>query len=109
LDYLIRSKQNLIIIEAKKGDIDKGFNQLAAELIALDKYEDEKSYLIYGAVTIGELWRFAILNRKTKYITKDIQNFTIPEDVETIFRILVGITESVFLPLGSDLSPLCSD
>ncbi len=41
LDYLIRNKQELIVIEAKKGDIDKGFNQLAAELIALDKYEDE--------------------------------------------------------------------
>lgn len=94
LDYLIRSKQSLLIIEAKKGDIDKGFNQLAAELIALDKYEDEDSNgLLYGTVTIGELWRFGILNRKTKHITKDIHSFTIPEDVEKIFRILLGITE----------------
>jgi len=94
LDYLIRSKQNIVIIEAKKGDIDKGFNQLSAELIAFDKYDDESRTLIYGAVTIGELWRFSILNRKTKNITKDIHSFTIPEDVETIFKVLVGITES---------------
>jgi len=94
LDYLIRSKQSLIVIEAKKGDIDKGFNQLAAELIALDKYEDENgSLLLYGAITIGEMWRFSILNRKAKHITKDIHSFTIPEDVETVFRVLAGITE----------------
>lgn len=93
LDYLIRSEQSLVIIEAKKGDIEKGFNQLAAELIALDKYEDKNSDLVYGAITIGELWRFGILNRKTKCITKDIHSFTIPEDVETVFRVLVGITE----------------
>ncbi|MBF0398912.1 MAG: hypothetical protein HQK78_19195 [Desulfobacterales bacterium] len=93
MDYLIRSKQEIVIIEAKKGDIDKGFNQLAAELIALDKYEDENNNLLYGAITIGEMWRFSILNRKTKHITKDIHSFTVPEDVEIIFRILVGITE----------------
>lgn len=36
----MRFKQELIIIEAKNGDLDKGFNQLAAEMIALDQYED---------------------------------------------------------------------
>jgi len=93
LDYFIRSRQSLIVIEAKKGDLEKGFNQLAAELIALDKYEDENSSLVYGAITIGEMWRFTVLNRKTKHITRDIHSFTIPEDVETVFRVLLGITE----------------
>jgi hypothetical protein len=94
LDYLVRSKQELIVIEAKKGDIDKGFNQLAAELIALDKYEDETDGLLYGVVTIGEMWVFSVLDRKNKKITRDMHNYTIPEDVEDIFRILVGIIES---------------
>lgn len=40
LDYLLRSTQELIVIEAKKKDVDSGFNQLAAEMIALDKYDD---------------------------------------------------------------------
>lgn len=93
LDYLIRSKQDLIVIEAKKGDIDRGFNQLAAELIALDKHEEENQNILYGAITIGEMWVFSILNRETKHIIKDLHNFTIPEDVENIFRILVGIIE----------------
>jgi hypothetical protein len=93
LDYLIRHKQELIVIEAKKGDIDRGFNQLAAELIALDKYEEEECDILYGAVTIGEMWIFSTLNREDKHITRDMHHYTIPEDVEDIFRILVGIIE----------------
>ena len=92
LDYLIQSKQKIIVIEAKKGDIDKGFNQLAAELIALDKYEEEEGgECLYGAITIGEMWKFTILDRKSKHITKDIHNYTIPDNVEQVFAILMGI------------------
>jgi len=34
IDYLIKFTNNIIIIEAKKGDLERGFNQLAVELIA---------------------------------------------------------------------------
>lgn len=91
LDYLIRAQQALIVIEAKKGDIDRGFNQLAAEMIALDKQEEDSS-LLYGAVTIGEMWRFARLDRTSKHIARDIHSYAIPEDVEKLVRILIGIT-----------------
>jgi len=92
LDYLIRSSQELIVIEAKKGDLDKGFNQLAVELIALDQYESENSpELLYGAVTIGEIWRFGVLKRKDKVIVKDIHSQRIPEDTGKVFSILLGI------------------
>ncbi|MCI5141823.1 MAG: hypothetical protein D3909_08885 [Candidatus Electrothrix sp. ATG1] len=91
LDYLVRSKQELIVIEAGKGDIDRGFKQLASELIALDNYEDETDGYLYGVVTIGEMWVFCVLDRKEKKITRDMRNYTVPEDLEDIFRILVGI------------------
>ncbi len=92
LDYLIRSKQELIVIEAKKGDLDKGFSQLSAELIALDKYEESHpSNILYGAITIGDVWRFGILEREKQHITKDINSYTIPGDIQKIFSILVGI------------------
>ncbi len=94
LDYLIRTKQNLIVIEAKKGDLDKGFNQLAAEMIALDKYEDLQTSTIYGAITIGDVWNFALLHRKTKQIIRDIDSYSIPSDTEKVFGILLGIVES---------------
>ncbi len=102
LDYLIRSDQELIVIEAKKGDLDKGFNQLTAEMIALDKYLDKyeekgSPELIYGAVSIGELWRFAVLERKTKSIKKDLHTYRIPEDIEKIFLIILGILQKPIL------------
>ena len=93
LDYLICSQQELIVIEAKKGDIDKGFNQLLAELIAMDKYQhdNESPAFLYGVVSIGELWRFGILKRKEKHILRDLHTYRVPEDIEEIFAIIVGI------------------
>jgi hypothetical protein len=93
LDYLVRSEQEIIIIEAKKGDLDKGFNQLIAELIAMDKYQGDSDSpeFLYGVVSIGELWRFGILNRKGKNILRDLHTYRVPEDIEGIFSIIVGI------------------
>lgn len=92
IDYLIRAKQELIIIEAKKGDLEKGFNQLAVEMIALDKYEEnDNSNLLYGAITIGEVWRFSVLNRNTKTLIKDINLFRFPQDTTEILAVLMGI------------------
>jgi len=100
LDYLLRSKQDIIVIEAKKGDLDKGFNQLAAELIALDKYENAKSpEILYGVVSIGDIWRFGILNRKLQTIVKDIHSYRIPEDTENLFMILLGILQNIQKPI----------
>ncbi len=92
LDYFLRANQELIVIEAKKKDIDSGFNQLAAELIALDKYEDnEQIDILYGAVTLGDLWKFGTLDRHKKHIVKNIHSYTIPEDTEDVFSTLLGI------------------
>ena len=95
LDYLIRSKGEIVVIEAKKGDLDKGFNQLSAELIALDQFEKEETpALIYGIVSIGELWRFGVLERKKKHIIKDLHTYRIPEDIEMLFLIILGILQT---------------
>ncbi len=91
LDYLLRAPQELIVIEAKKKDVDSGFNQLAAELIALDKYEATASTILYGAVTLGDIWKFGTLDRQRKHIAKDIRTQTIPDDTGEVFSILMGI------------------
>jgi hypothetical protein len=88
----LRANQELIVIEAKKKDIDSGFNQLAVELIALDKYEENESMeILYGAVTLGDIWKFGTLDRKKKHIVKNIHSQTIPEETEAVFSILMGI------------------
>ncbi|MDM8560992.1 hypothetical protein [Candidatus Parabeggiatoa sp. HSG14] len=92
IDYLLRANQELIVIEAKKKDIDNGFNQLAAELIALDKYEDNDNIqILYGAVTLGDIWKFGTLDRRKKHIVKNIHSYMIPEDTEAVFSTLLGI------------------
>ena len=92
IDYLLRAAHELIVIEAKKGDLERGFNQLAVEMIALAKYEaDDTPELLYGAITIGEVWRFAVLDKATKSLVKDVHTYRFPEDLANIFAILNGI------------------
>lgn len=54
-DYYFQS-QNLLVIEAKRENLDNGLTQLAAELIALDQWSDSESGVLYGAVTTGQDW-----------------------------------------------------
>jgi hypothetical protein len=91
LDYLVRSTHSMVVIEAKKDDLTRGFTQLAAELIALAQLQELKS--IYGAVTIGDAWRFGYLDAVNKTITQDIALYRIPDDLAEVMNILVGILE----------------
>jgi hypothetical protein len=95
IDYVINNDKNIFIaIEAKNSDIEKGLNQLIAELIAIDKIleDDNENDFMYGAVTIGFDWNFVKLDRKNKVIIQDINYLSIKE-LEEILQILVGILE----------------
>jgi hypothetical protein len=89
LDYLLRSENTLLVVEAKNDDLSRGFTQLAAELIALAQTEDQD--ILYGAVTIGDAWRFGRLEASQKTIVQDISLYRIPDDLEELTRILIGI------------------
>ncbi len=90
LDYLISNHNYLLIIEAKKADLDYGMTQLIAELIALEKWQENKAQThIIGAVTTGKIWEFARLNRLTQHIEQGLESYRVPEDIESLMRILV--------------------
>ncbi len=91
IDYFIRSSGSLVVIEAKKADMERGFSQLAVEMIAVDKYIEETDAPIYGAITVGDLWRFGVLDRKEKLILKDIDSYRVPSDLEELFTVFMGI------------------
>ena len=91
LDYLVRSSQSMVVIEAKRDDLTRGFTQLAAELIALAQLQELES--VYGAVTIGDAWRFGYLDAVNKTITQDIALYRIPDDLAQVMGVLVGILE----------------
>jgi len=93
IDYFIRSTQYLLIIEAKNADLERGFSQLAIEMIAVDQQITDDVEFIYGAITVGDIWRFGILQRAERTILKDIDAFRVPADLEALFSVLVGILQ----------------
>ena len=90
LDYLFRSHNELLVIEAKRQDLDYGMTQLVAEMIALDQWDrTPEQDILLGAVTTGKLWEFALLDRPEKHITQGLESYRVPEDLEPLMRILV--------------------
>jgi hypothetical protein len=91
LDYLVKSKQELLVIEAKNDDMTRGFTQLAVQLIAMSHVEDKN--IFYGAVTMGDVWRFGKLDRNQKTIFQDTHLFRVPDDLDDLFKVMVGILD----------------
>lgn len=92
LDYLLRRNGDLLVIEAKNADLSRGFTQLAVELIALAQAESQA--VLYGAVTIGDTWRFGRLDRQNHQITQDLALYRVPDDLEQLTQILIGLIQS---------------
>jgi hypothetical protein len=93
LDYLVRSKQELLVIEAKNDDMTRGFTQLAVELIAMSHVEEQN--IFYGAVTMGNIWQFGKLDRSQQTIFQDLNLFRVPDDLEDLVKVMVGILDGV--------------
>ncbi|BAY33059.1 hypothetical protein NIES2107_49540 [Nostoc carneum NIES-2107] len=92
-DYYINSNSHtgMLVVEAKQSDLGRGFTQLAVELIALDQWIQSETPLLYGAVTTGEDWRFGIFHRQQKLISQDLKLYRVPEELEELLRVIVGI------------------
>ncbi len=92
LDYLLSAKNNFLIVEAKNSDLQRGFNQLAVEFVALDRWlEDDPQESLYGAVSVGDVWRFGTLDRQAKQVTQDLRLYPMPDDLGDVLKILVSV------------------
>jgi hypothetical protein len=40
-------------------------------------------------VTTGQIWKFGWLDRRTKYIEQGLDLYRVPEDLESVIRILI--------------------
>ncbi|MFQ3612496.1 MAG: hypothetical protein SNJ68_02125 [Cyanobacteriota bacterium] len=89
LDYLLRGENTLLVVEAEKDDLTRGFVQMAVEMIALAHVENRPQ--IYGAITTGSIWQFGTLVVKEQYIQQGLTLYRVPEELETIAGILTGI------------------
>ncbi|WP_017654469.1 hypothetical protein [Fortiea contorta] len=79
----------VVIIEAKKADLNLGIGQCIAEMIAAQKFNEinhQPISTIYGSVTNGTAWRFLQLIEQT--VTIDFTDYPLPP-VDFILGILV--------------------
>ena len=94
LDYLMQNCQIFLVVEAKNEDLEKGFLQLAIELIALDQWIESDKNILHGAVSTGNIWQFGKFDRQSRTVTQDLDLYRVPADLEDLLRILVEILES---------------
>ena len=95
-DFLFSRSSNLFVIqapivmlvEAKKGELDVGLGQCVAEMVAAQLFNANKGKaipVIYGCVTSGKLWQF--LKLEGQNVTIDVNEYQITP-VERILGIL---------------------
>jgi hypothetical protein len=100
-DFLItRSPEQLeieapavVIVEAKKADLNIGIGQCIAEMVAAQKFNEANGQpiaTIYGSVSSGTAWRFLQLEGRT--VTVDLTDYPLPP-VEQILGMLVWMVQ----------------
>jgi hypothetical protein len=79
------------ILEAKKGDIDLGIPQCAAQMLGAKTYNEQKGTpleCIYGCVTTGREWKFLKLSDKI-YIDSDTYTLKNLEELLAAFQFVI--------------------
>jgi hypothetical protein len=83
----------IIIIEAKKGELNGGWGQCAAEMVAAQKFNaanGQEITTIYGSVTTGTRWQFLKLTGKD--LTIDVTEYSL-DPLDRILGILKWMVE----------------
>ncbi len=93
VDYLIRKASNVVVVEAKGADIERGFAQLTAELIAVTEVFSSDQRAVHGAITTGDLWYFARLQRNEHIIYRDLEPYVLPSQTQRILGALIAMLE----------------
>jgi hypothetical protein len=68
----------VMLVEAKKGELDAGLGQCVAEMVAAQLFNENAGKaipVIYGCVTSGKLWQF--LKLEEKHVTIDVNEYQI--------------------------------
>ncbi len=60
-------------------------------MVALAHIVDQEQKYIYGAVSIGKIWQFGVLNRQTKSVIQDLHLYCVPDDLRELMSILVAV------------------
>ena len=94
LNYLLQTEQTFLVIEAKNEDLERGFVELAVELIALDQWIESDQAILRGAISTGNIWQFGQFNRQKREVIQDLDLYRVPADLEELLRVLVRSIEN---------------
>jgi hypothetical protein len=87
-NQLIIEAPAIVLIEAKKGELNAGWGQCAAEMVAAQKFNlanGQEIATIYGSVTTGTQWQFLKLTGQD--LTIDVTEYSL-DPIERILGIL---------------------
>jgi hypothetical protein len=85
IDTLFKSPV-ICVAEAKKENLNEGWAQTLAEMIAAQRFNQNEEREIYGIVTTGELWQFGKL--KGALLTRDIVACSASENLHKLLEVL---------------------
>jgi len=94
LDYLLEANQQIVVVEAKRDDTDRGLTQLVAEMVAVDEWRVntlDTMPILYGAVSTGTVWQFLRLQRAEKRFELPVEQFLSPKELPEVIAVLMGI------------------
>ena len=84
----------VVVVEAKKADLNVGMGQCMAEMIAAQRFNleaDKPPMPIYGCITSGMLWRFLTIEGQN--ITIDLEDYAL-KPIDRLLGILVWMAGS---------------
>ena len=99
----------LIILEAKKNDIEEGLGQCAAQMVGARQFNErhqETTEILYGCVTTGETWQFMQMHQQELAI--DTNRYFINE-VDKILGILATVVQTPPATLLPEPSGVCKE
>lgn len=84
------SKPIICIAEAKKENLNEGWAQVLAELIAAQKFNRKEELEVFGIVTTGTFWQFGKLYNNI--LTMEIVSYSAAENLQQVLDVLNWVT-----------------
>ncbi|MEB3342297.1 hypothetical protein [Okeania sp.] len=98
LGRMIFGKPYFLLVEAKLDNFNEGWGQCLAELLAVQKINNDLEQTIFGIVSNGKFWEFGKL--KGDIFTRNIASYNI-EDLEKLFAVVNYVFQQCLLQLDN--------
>lgn len=99
LGRMIFDKPYFLVVEAKQDKFEEGWGQCLAELVAVQKINNDLEQTIFGIVSNGKFWEFGKLKRDV--FTRNIISYSIG-DLDRLFAVINYVFQQCLLELENN-------